>query len=161
MCSMLPEPVESGMTAVPCRSLLLCISNLWASGQNPLVLSVTVICVCMCIQEIFSPLLGCSIDSIDMLVSFFFSPHILKEQWIRVMINGYFFPSCICATEVVVSHLWLTHLELTLSAETFGEHKQCWKLLGESLFVLLYRILWMLHLTKKRRGQVFEIESYL
>lgn len=72
MCSMLPEPVEGGMTAVPCHSLLLCISNLWASGQSPLALSVTDVCVCVCIQEIFSLSLRCSIDSIDMLVAFFF-----------------------------------------------------------------------------------------
>lgn len=105
MCSMLLEPVEGGMTAVPCHSLLLCISNLWASGQNPLAISVTDICVCMCIQEIFSLSLRCSIDSIDMLVAFFFfSFKILKEQCIRV-INGYFFPSCICSAEVAVSHL--------------------------------------------------------
>lgn len=78
----------------------------------------------------------CQVDSTDMFVHVF--PWVLKEQWVRETIKkcfAFFFPSCIWATEVAFSHLWPIHLELTLAAETFEGHKQCWELLGESLFV--------------------------
>lgn len=54
MCSALPEPVEGVTAAVLCHPLLPCVSNLWAIRQNPLVLSVTVISVCVYICEIFT-----------------------------------------------------------------------------------------------------------
>lgn len=134
MRSVLPEPVEGGTAAVPRQLLLLCISHLWAIQHNTLVLSVTVICVSACIWEIFTFFIWCPINSIDMFVAFFPNAEGQSDhkKWV------FFFPSCICATEVAVSHLWPIHLELTLSAETFGGCKQCWKLLGESLFVYAF-----------------------
>lgn len=83
--------------------------------------------------------LRCQVDSTHRFVHFFPSAGgTVGQRDNKKCFAFFFFPSCIWATEVAVSHLWPIHLELTLPAETFEGHKQCWELLGESLSVLLY-----------------------
>lgn len=117
--------------------------------------------------------LRCQMDSTDMFGNFFFpsAEGIVGQGDNKKNALPFFFPSGIWATEVAVSHLWPIHLELTLPAKTFGGHKQCWELLGESL-CLCFCIFqhselcigsfgwWILRNLGKRR-QVFDIQSYL
>ena len=104
MCSALPEPVEGGMAAVPCLPLPLCVSNLWAIRQNPLVLSVTVICVCVYICKIFTLSFKMPNRLHRHVCCFFSNAEGTVGQSDDKKI-GISFPSCICATEVAVSHL--------------------------------------------------------
>lgn len=62
--------VERGMAAAPCSLFLLCISNLRASEQNPLVLFVTTCIMCVCEKYLLFHL-RCQADSIGTLVAFF------------------------------------------------------------------------------------------
>lgn len=115
MCSVLPEPVEGGTAAMPRCLLLLCISNLWAIWQNPLVLSVTIICVCVCIWEIFT--LSFKMPNRLNWCLLLFS-QMLKEQWVRVTIKKMgIFPPVLSVLQKLLSvicdqYIWSWHFQL-------------------------------------------------
>lgn len=99
------------MAAAPCSLFLLCISNLRASEQNPLVLFVTTCIMCVCEKYLLFHL-RCQADSIGTLVAFFSKCWKNSGRVVIVMIKKKggrgrrgFFLTCICATEVAGSHL--------------------------------------------------------